>query len=62
MASAPVASGAAAPAPMGRPMMAPISSGGGISGLDKGLAVAAAVLGLAFLVHVVLIALGIQID
>ncbi len=46
-------------------MMAPVSSsssGSGVTGLDKGLAVAAAVLGLAFLIHVVLIALNIQID
>ena len=37
-------------------------SGGGISGLDKGLAIAAAVCGLAFLIHVVLIAFNIQVD
>jgi len=43
-------------------MSAPASYDGGISGLDKGLAVAAAVCGLAFLIHVVVIALGIQID
>lgn len=57
-----LASAPAAAAP--RPMMAPVSSssGGGVTGLDKGLAVAAAVLGLAFLIHVVLIALGIQIE
>ncbi len=47
---------------MPRPMMAPVSMGGGISGLDKGLAIAAAVCGLAFLIHVVVIALGIRID
>jgi hypothetical protein len=43
-------------------MAAPSSFGGGVSGLDKGLAVAAAVCGLAFLIHVVIIALNIQID
>lgn len=47
---------------MPRPMAAPASFGGGVSGLDKGLAIAAAVCGLAFLIHVVIIALGIQID
>ena len=54
--------GAPAAAAMPRPMAAPISHGPGISGLDKGLAVAAAVCGLAFLIHVVVIALGIQIE
>lgn len=34
----------------------------GISGLDKGLAVATAVFSLAFLIHVALIALGIQVE
>lgn len=53
---------AAASAPMPRPSLAPASMGGGISGLDKGLAIAAAVVGLAFLLHVVLIALGIQVE
>jgi hypothetical protein len=46
---------------MSRPAMAPMSSGSSVSGLDKGLAVAAAVLGLAFLLHVVFISLGIEI-
>jgi hypothetical protein len=55
-------SAASAPAPMSRPALAPSSYGGGISGLDKGLAIAAAVVGLAFLLHVVLIALGIQVE
>jgi len=59
----PAAAPAAPAAPaMPRPMAAPISHGGGISGLDKGLAVAAAVCGLAFLIHVVLIALGITVE
>ncbi len=57
----PVTGGAPAAA-MQRPMPSPISHGSGISGLDKGLAVAAAVCGLAFLIHVVLIALGITIE
>lgn len=67
-AAAPARPAVAAPAgaPIGaapRPMAAPAASfGGGVSGLDKGLAVAAAVCGLAFLIHVVVIALGIQID
>lgn len=52
----------AAPAPMPRPMMASSSGASAITGLDKGLAIAAAVLGLAFLVHVVLIAMGIQVE
>ncbi|MBL9138899.1 MAG: hypothetical protein JNK85_23725 [Verrucomicrobiales bacterium] len=59
---APTGAPASAPAPMSRPTMAPASFGGGISGLDKGLAIAAAVVGLAFLLHVVLIALGIQVE
>ncbi len=62
-AAAPKMPGAPASAPaaaaMPRPMAAPMVSG--VSGLDKGLAVAGAVLGLAFLIHVVLIALGIQV-
>ncbi|MCC6231775.1 MAG: hypothetical protein IT580_03980 [Verrucomicrobiales bacterium] len=63
-AAAPAASKPAspAPAPMSRPAPAPAYAGAGISGLDKGLAVAAAIIGLAFLIHVVLIAMGIQID
>lgn len=61
-ASAPKAPSApAAPAPaMSRPMAAPVVSG--VSGLDKGLAVAAAVFSLAFLIHVAMIALGIQVE
>jgi hypothetical protein len=47
---------------MSRPMMAPLSVGPAISGLDKGLAVAAAVLGLAFLIHVVLITLNVTVE
>lgn len=65
-AAKPAAGPAAAPAMPSaapRPMVATASSsGGGVTGLDKGLSVAAAVLGLAFLIHVVLIALSIQID
>ncbi len=63
-AAAPSASKPASPAaaPMSRPAPAPAYAGAGISGLDKGLAVAAAIIGLAFLIHVVLIAMGIQID
>jgi hypothetical protein len=41
-------------------MAAPVASGA--SGLDKGLAVAAAVFSLAFLIHVAMIALGIQVE
>ena len=53
---------AAAPAaPMTR-AAAPASFGGGVSGLDRGLSVAVAVLGLAFLIHVAIIALGIQVE
>ena len=47
---------------MPRPMSAPVSFASGVSNLDKGLAVAAAVCGLAFLIFVVTIALSIQID
>ncbi len=43
-------------------MVSGSSSGGGITGLDKGLAVATAVFTLAFLIHVGLIALGIQVE
>jgi choline-glycine betaine transporter len=43
-------------------MAAPMSYGSSISGLDKGLAIAAAVCGLAFLIHVVVIALGITLE
>jgi hypothetical protein len=43
-------------------MVAPMLMGPAISGLDKGLAIAAAVLGLAFLVHIVLITLGVHVD
>ncbi len=57
--AAPLGAPAAAPAP--RPL-APVYVGGGVSGLDKGLAVAAAIFGLAFLIHVVLIAMQIQIE
>ena len=49
---------------MARPMAAPMpmSMGGGVSGLDKGLAIAGAVLALGFLIHVVIIALGITVE
>jgi hypothetical protein len=43
-------------------MASGISMAAGVSPLDRGLAIAAAVLGLAFLVHIVLIALGIQVE
>jgi hypothetical protein len=39
-----------------------MSVGPAIRGLDKGLAIAAAVLGLAFLIHVVLITLGVTVE
>ncbi|MGE3308340.1 MAG: hypothetical protein AB7O66_00100 [Limisphaerales bacterium] len=61
-AAAAPASASAPAAPMPRPMVAQSSMGAGISGLDKGLAIAAAVCGLAFLIHVVVIALGITIE
>lgn len=61
-AAAPAPSSAPAPAAAPRPMAAPMSYGSSISGLDKGLAIAAAVCGLAFLIHVVVIALGITLE
>lgn len=58
---APAPAAAAASAPMSRPIAAaPV--GAGVSGLDKGLAVAAAVFSLAFLIHVALIAFGISVE
>jgi len=61
-ATAAPAAPAAAPAAMPRPMSAPIASGGGVSGLDKGLSIAGAILALGFLIHVVIIALGITVE
>lgn len=60
--AAPKAGAPAAPAPALSRAPAPMSSGSGVTGLDRGLAVAVTVLSLAFLVHVALIAFGIQVE